>query len=453
MTTYTTTPAAPQTATPAEPAIAAGQAPKGSGNQAKRASVAGFVGSALEYYDMYIYASASALVFTRVFFPDAGAAGLLLALGSYGVAYLARPLGGFLAGHFGDRFGRRNIMVLTLLVMGIATFLIGCLPSYQTLGIAAPIMLIVLRLFQGLSVGGEAAGSTALTLEHAPEGKRGLYTSWLLNGIWAGYILATLAFIGIASLPQEAIESWGWRVPFWASAVIVVVGVIIRRSLVDPEAFTDTKAQGIIAKVPIAEVLKRQPADLVRVVFSSFLLVISSVVPVYGLTYATTIAGIDANVMLWSVVFGYATALITQPLFAMLSDRIGRKPVLIGGNLFGALAVWQFFAAVSAANVPMIYLGVFLTITLAFGATNAVYPVFFSEMFNARYRVTGMAVGLQLGLIFTGFSPMIIQALSTAFDNAWWPAAAFTSLACVVSSIAVATARETHCVLLRELGL
>ncbi|MGW3134290.1 MFS transporter, partial [Streptomyces sp. NPDC001123] len=157
--------------------------------QAKRTSLAGFFGGALEYYDMYIYASASALVFSRVFFHDSGATGLLLSLGTYGVAYLARPLGGFLAGHFGDQFGRRNIMIVTLLVMGIATFLIGCLPAYDSIGIFAPILLVVLRLFQGLSVGGEAAGSTSLTLEHAPEGRRALYTSWMINGIWVGYIL------------------------------------------------------------------------------------------------------------------------------------------------------------------------------------------------------------------------------------------------------------------------
>ncbi|GAA5035714.1 MFS transporter [Microbacterium fluvii] len=437
---------------PARTAAGPARERRGRGDQGKRASVAGFVGSALEYYDMYIYASASALVFTRVFFPDAGATGLLLSLGTYGVAYLARPLGGFLAGHFGDRHGRRNIMILTLLVMGIATFLIGCLPSYDSVGVWAPIMLIALRLFQGLSVGGEASGATSLTLEHAPEGRRGLYTSWMVTGIWAGYILATLAFIGVAALPEDAIYSWGWRVPFWASAVIVVVGVIIRRSLTDPEAFVEQKEQGAIAKVPLGEVLRHQPGDVVRVIFAAFLIVISSVVPVYGLSYATAVVGIPSTTMLWAVVFGYATAMVTQPLFALLSDKIGRKPVLIGGNLFGALAVWEFFWAVGSANVPMIYLGVFLCITIAFAATNAVYPVFFSEMFNVRFRVSGMAVGLQLGLVLTGFSPTIIQAVSSANAGAWWPAAAFTTAACVISSIAILTARETYRVPLRDLG-
>lgn len=421
-------------------------------NQGVKSSLAGFFGSALEYYDMYIYASASALVFSRVFFPDAGATGLLLSLATYGVAYLARPLGGFLAGHFGDRFGRRNIMIATLLIMGIATFVIGCLPGYSSIGLWAPALLVLMRLLQGLSVGGELAGAASLTLEHAPASRRGFYTSWLVSGIWFGYILATLAFLWVSSLPDEAIQSWGWRVPFWASALIVVLGIIIRRTLEDPEVFTEVKAKNETPKAPISVLLKRQPADVVRVIFAAFLIVISTTVPVYGLTYATNVVGIDASVVLWTTLFGYATAFFTQPLFASLSDRIGRKPVLITGNLIGAVAVWQFFWAVGEANIPMIYLGIFLCITVAFACTNAVYPVFFAEMFNVRYRVSGMAIGLQLGIVVTGFSPTIIQAISTANGDAWWPAAALTTAACIISAIAVSTAKETHKTPLAELG-
>lgn len=426
---------------------------RASGNQSKRSSFAGFVGSALEYYDMYIYASASALVFARVFFPDDGATGLLYSLGLYGVAYLARPLGGFIAGHLGDRFGRRNIMILTLLVMGISTFLIGCLPSFDTVGILAPAMLVLLRLFQGLSVGGELAGATSLTLEHAPDGRRSLYTSWAVNGIWVGYILATFAFIGVAALPDDQLVAWGWRVPFWFSALILVVGLVIRSTVRDTEAFVTEKESGTTAKVPLGEVLRHQPWDVVRLIFAALLLVISTTVPVYGLTYATNVVGIDAGTMLWVVIVGYVVALLTQPLMAALADRIGRKPVLIGGNLFGAAAVWLFFWAVGEANIPLIFVGVLLTISIAFAATNAVYPSYFAELFNTRYRVTGMAVGLQLGLVLTGFSPVIIQAISHANGDAWWPAAAYTTVACIISAIAIASGRETYRTPLDELGV
>lgn len=421
-------------------------------NQAKRSSLAGFFGGALEYYDMYIYASASALVFSRVFFPDAGATGLLLSLSTYGVAYLARPLGGFLAGHYGDRLGRRNVMIATLMVMGIATFLIGCLPSHDSIGILAPILLVVLRLLQGLSVGGEAAGSTSLTLEHAPEGKRGLYTSWMINGIWVGYILATLAFLAVAALPKDQLLAWGWRVPFLFSAVIVVFGLIIRRTVEDPKVFVEKKADNEVSRAPISELLKHQPLDVVRVIFAALLIVISSVVPVYGLSYATNVVGIPSSVMLWAAIFGYATALVTQPLFARLSDRIGRKPLLIVGNVIGALSVWPFFWAVGNANIPMIFVGMFLCITVGFGSTNAVYPVFFSELFNVKFRVSGMAIGLQIGIVLSGFAPSIIQVLSSANGNAWWPACLFTSAACIISAIAVSTARETYKVPLDQLG-
>jgi MFS family permease len=421
-------------------------------NQGKRSSMAGFFGSALEYYDMYIYASASALVFSRVFFPDTGNYGLLLSLATYGVAYLARPLGGFLAGHFGDRIGRRKVMIATLLVMGIATVLIGFLPSHDSIGIFAPIALVLLRLMQGLSVGGEMAGAASLAMEHAPANRRGLYTSWLVQGIWVGYIVATLAFIGVAALPEEQLFSWGWRIPFWASALIVVVGLWIRRSIEEPEVFTDQKEQGALAKAPISVLLKHQAGDVVRVILAAFLIVISSVVPVYGLSYAVNTVGMNSSDIMWATIFAYALALISQPLFALLSDKIGRRPVLIMGNLIGAASVWQYFWAIGNANLPMIYVGIFLCITIAFGCTNAVYPVFFAEMFNVKFRMSGMAIGLQLGIVVTGFSPTIIEAVSQSNNNAWWPAALFTTLACIISSLAVFSARETYNVPLDELG-
>lgn len=428
------------------------QTPLKATNQGRRSSLAGFFGSALEYYDMYIYASASALVFSRVFFPDSGALGLLLSLGTYGVAYLARPLGGFLAGHFGDVLGRKKVLIATLSLMGGATFLIGCLPAYDTIGMWAPAALVTLRLLQGVSVGGEAASASSLTLEHAPEGRRALYTSWMVNGVWVGYILATLAFIAVATLPTEQMYAWGWRIPFWMSAGLLVIGLIIRKTIVDPEAFAKAKENNATTRAPIGELLRHQPLDLLRVIFGALFLVISTTVPVYGLTYATSVVGIKPGDMLWTAVAGYALALVTQPLLAVLSDRIGRKPVMIAGNLLGAIVVWQFFWAVSEANIPMIYLGMFLCISVAFAGAHAVYPSYFAELFDVRYRISGMAIGLQIGVVITGFSPTIIQLVSSAHGNAWWPAAALTSIACVVSAIAIGTGRETHKVALGLLG-
>ena len=265
--------------------------------------------------------------------------------------------------------------------------------------------------------------------------------------------MATVVFIGIAAMPEDVLLSWGWRLPFWFSAVLMVVGLIVRRTVRDTDAFTEQKEHEGVVRVPLGEVLRKQPLDLVRVILASLLLVISTTVPVYGLTYATNTAGVEASTMLWVVMFGYAISLVTQPLLASLSDRIGRKPVLIAGNLLGAVAVWLFFWAIGAHNVPMMFVGMFLTIGFGYAGVNGVYPSFFAEMFSTRYRVTGMAVGLQIGLVLTGFSPLIIQALSSANGDAWWPAAALTSIALLVSTVTIATARETFRTPLDELGV
>ncbi|MFJ2969489.1 MFS transporter [Pseudomonas fulva] len=413
-------------------------------NQAKRATVASFVGTALEYYDLYIYATASALVFSTVFFPSSGATGLLLALSSYGVAYLARPLGGFLAGHFGDRLGRRKILLVILLVMGCATFAIGCLPSYEQIGIWAPILLVLFRIAQGLSAGGELASSCSFTAEHAPMGKRGLYTSISATGAVFGYLLATISFMGVAALPKEDMLSWGWRIPFLSSLILVVVGIFVRWWIQEPEVFLKQKNQAQSARPPLIDVLREQPIDFFRVIFSSLQIVVSVIVPVYGLTYATNVAGIASSVMLNIVAVSYFAALAFLPLGGFLSDKVGRKPVLIAGNMIAALSVWLFFWAVSEVNVPMIYFGMFISFSIAWGLINGVYPIFYSELFSTRFRITGFAVGLQIGLILTGFSPLIAQMLSTANNNAWWPVALVSCVCSIIAAFTIGMSRETY---------
>lgn len=413
-------------------------------NQAKRATLAAFIGTTLEYYDLYIYASASALVFSTVFFPDTGTKGLLLALSTYGVAYLARPLGGFLAGHFGDRLGRRKVLLAILLIMGSATFAIGCLPGYDGIGIWAPVLLVVCRIAQGLSAGGELSSSCSLTAEHAPAGRRGLYTSISSTGSTFGYLLATLAFLGVSALPRQDMLSWGWRVPFLSSAALVLVGMFVRWWVQEPEVFLSEQKHASTARIPLFDVLREQPGDFARVILSALQIVVSVIVPVYGLTYATNVAGIPSSTMLDVVAASYLAALAFHPLGGYLSDRIGRKPVLITGNIIAACAVWLFFWAVSTANMPMVYLGIALSFSVAWGLINGVYPLFYSELFSTRFRITGVAVGLQIGLILTGFSPLIAQLLSTAYGGAWWPVALVSCACSIVAALTIATTRETY---------
>lgn len=419
--------------------------------QSTKSAIASFLGAMLEYYDMSIYASASALVFSKLFFPASGESALLLSLATFGVAYVARPLGGLLMGHFGDTFGRRNVLVVTLVMMGAATFAIGCLPTYSQVGLLAPVLLVVMRLIQGVSVGGEAAGASTLTLEHAPAGRRGFFTSWTMNGIWLGYILASLVFIWVASLPVDQLLSWGWRVPFWSSFLIVVVGFLVRRTLEEPEAFAEQKSTEAAAKLPVKELLRTHGTDVVRVIFCSLLVVSSSTVPVWGLSWGVNTIGVPASTMMWVVIFGYAVALLLQPLFALLSDRIGRKPVFIVGNLGGALSCFLFFHAVAEKDVPLMMLGIFLSISLFFSATNAIYPVFFTEMFNVRVRFSGMAIGLQLGIVLAGFAPALVT-LWVSQAGSWLPAAWLTAACCVVAAVSAMTARETFRTPLEKLG-
>src|SRR5450755_1518841 len=233
----------------------------------KKAALASWIGSALEYYDFFIYGTGAALVFSKVFFPASDPAmGVLLALATFGVGYVARPVGAFFMGHLGDKFGRKKVLVFTLIMMGASTFLVGCLPTYGQIGVAAPILLVILRLCQGFSASGEQAGANSLTLEHAPAHRRAFFTSFTLSGTQAGLILATAVFLPISRLPDDQLLSWGWRVPFWLSVVVVAVGYIIRRTLEETPAFKEEQEQHEIAKLPVAILFRDYTADVLRVI-------------------------------------------------------------------------------------------------------------------------------------------------------------------------------------------
>ena len=223
------------------------------GKTPKKAALASWVGSVLEYYDFFIYGTAAALVFGKVFFPESDpATATLLSLATYGVGYVARPVGAFFMGHIGDKYGRKRVLLLTVSLMGTATFLVGCLPTYDQIGIWAPVLLVALRLLQGLSASGEQSGANSLSLEHAPEHRRGFFTSFTLGGTQAGLIIATAVFLPIGAMPEEQLLSWGWRIPFWLSAIVVVVGLLIRRRLEEPPAFREEAANAAVARVPTA---------------------------------------------------------------------------------------------------------------------------------------------------------------------------------------------------------
>jgi MFS family permease len=418
-----------------------------------KAAVASWIGSALEYYDFFIYGTGAALVFGKIFFPaNDPAIGTLLALATFGVGYVARPIGAFFLGHIGDKFGRKKVLVMTLILMGASTFLVGCLPTYGQVGVAAPIMLVILRLCQGFSASGEQAGANSMTLEHAPAKRRAFFTSFTLSGTQAGLILATAVFLPISKLPEDQLLSWGWRVPFWLSVVVVAVGYVIRRTLEETPAFKEEQEHHDVAKLPVAVLFRDYTADVLRVIFCALVSLVSTIFGVYVLSYAVNTIKLERTTMLWVAILTNVAALIAIPLWAILADRIGRKPVFIFGALGSAVLIFPLLSAIGNANVPLIFTFGILLSGVVYSAANGVWPSFYGEMFDTRVRLSGMAIGTQIGFALAGFGPTIAAAIQKPGPDGWYPVAFLTAGACILASLAAFTARETHTVEMNDLG-
>jgi MFS family permease len=421
--------------------------------QPRKAALAAWIGSALEYYDFFIYGTGAALVFGKIFFPkSAPATGALLALATFGVGYLARPAGGFLLGHVGDRFGRKKVLVWTVLLMGISTFLVGCLPTYKQVGVLAPVLLVALRLLQGLSAGGEQAGANSMTLEHAPPRRRAYYTSFTLNGTQAGQILATAVFLPVAALPDDRLLAWGWRIPFWASAVVMVAGLIIRRTLEETPVFEREAEAGTVAKLPLVVLFRDHWADVLRVVIAALIASLSTIFTVYALSYAVNTVDLDKTPMLWVGVLANVAALVAIPLWAVLSDRIGRKPVFVAGAIGSAAMIFGYLWSISTGEYGLIFFFGILMFGVVYTATSGVWPSLYGEMFTANVRLSGMAIGTQIGFAISGFVPSIATWVAGSEKDSWLGIAIITAVLCLVSAGAAATARETYQIRTEDLG-
>ncbi|MFC4537106.1 MFS transporter [Sphaerisporangium dianthi] len=424
----------------------------------RKAAVAAWIGSALEYYDFFIYGSAAALIFSKVFFDTSDpATATLQSLASFGVAYAARPVGAVILGHVGDRFGRRKIMVFTLVLMGVSTFLIGCLPTRDQIGGLAPVLLVLMRILQGLSAAGEQASANSMTLEHSPEDRRGYFTSFTLNGTQFGQILATLVFIPVAALPEEQLLSWGWRVPFLLSVVVAVAGWVIRRRLAETPAFEQEVAQGTVPRMPLAVLFRDHWASVLRVVCAALIATVSTIFTVWALNYATSDEiGLDKATMLWVSIAANVVALAAIPLWARLSDRVGRRPVFLVGAVGSPIMIFAYLAAINAKSYPLVFTVGILTLGVVYSAANGIWPSLYGEMFSTKVRMSGMAIGTQIGFAIAGFA--VASAAGIVSPDGWlglhgWTGVGiFTAILCAISAVAVATARETHQVPTGELG-
>ncbi|MEU1253027.1 MFS transporter [Streptomyces chartreusis] len=422
--------------------------------QPRKAATAAWIGSALEYYDFFIYGSAAALIFPEVFFDESDpATATLLSLATFGVAYAARPVGALFLGHFGDRVGRKKIMVFTLILMGISTFLIGCLPTRDQVGTLAPVLLVLCRVLQGISAAGEQASANSMTLEHAPPHRRGFFTSFTLSGTQGGQLLATLVFIPIAALPEEQLMSWGWRVPFWMSVAVAVVGYVIRRKLDETPAFEQQAATEGVVKLPLAVLLREHWADVLRVIGGALVASVSTIFTVWALSYATSDSvGMDKSSMLWVGALANLVALGAIPLWATLSDRIGRRPVFLVGAAGSAVTMFLYLWAISAGSYPLTMLLGIVAFGVVYSAANGVWPSFYGEMFSTRVRLSGMAIGTQIGFAVAGFAVTFAAQIAGPDGDDWSAVALFTAALCVPPVVAALSARETAKVPTEQLG-
>lgn len=406
--------------------------------QSRRSVVAGAVGTLVEYYDFTLYATATALIFNKIFFPAENAlVGTLAAFSAFFVGYCARPIGGILFGHFGDRIGRKRMLIITMLMMGLGTFAIGLIPSYSQIGIWAPITLIVLRLVQGIGIGGEYGGGVLIAIEHARPQSRGLIGSLVHIGVPAGFLLP-IAFLGaVSKLPSDQFISWGWRLPFLASLILVAVGLFIRFRITESPDFVEVKKDDDVVSVPIVEVLARHSVKSIlgigaKIAESGLF----NIYAVFAISYAVTQLGMSRTDALNAVLVGCLVECFTLPFFGWLSDRVGKARVYIGGALFQIVLACVFF---TWANHGL--LGLTLVIVLGLGIGHGsmfgAQAAFFAALFPARVRYSGLSLVQQVGPILGGgLSPLVATALlaghpgSTSLVAAYMAGIALLSGAC-----------------------
>ncbi|MBB5508253.1 MFS transporter [Paraburkholderia atlantica] len=433
-------------------------ASSGHSSQARKATASGWIGSALEYYDFFIYAQAAALIFPQLFFPSGNPKiAIVASLATYGVGYVARPIGALVLGHWGDTHGRKNVLLLCMFLMGLSTMAVGLLPTYHQIGFLAPVLLVVLRLIQGFAVAGEISGASSMILEHAPFGRRGYYASFTLQGVQAGQILAAAVFLPLAYYMDDAsFNSWGWRIPFLLSAIVLIAGYIIRREVHETPAFEKEGASGGVPRSPIVEAFKYNWRDMLRVVLCSLMNVIPVVATIFGAAYAVQPSygiGFSKSLYLWIPVIGNIVAVLVIPYVGNLSDRIGRRLPIIVGALGAGLLSFAYLYAISIHNVPLAMVMSILMWGVIYQGYNAIFPSFYPELFPTRSRVSAMAIGQNIGTTITALLPALFAYVAPpGSHNVPLTIGAITFGITIVCAISAWSARENFRVRLSDLG-
>lgn len=409
-------------------------------------AMASAIGTTIEWYDFLIYATAASLVLNNLFFPTHDPlVGKLLSIGTIGVGFFARPLGAIILSHYGDRIGRKSLLIFTLIAMGVSTILIGLLPTYAMIGIWAPILLVLCRLVQGLAVGGEWGGAVLMAIEHSPPEKRGFYGSVVQVGFPLGLALGTLSFFALAFLDNAQFVAWGWRVPFVASALLVIVGTYIRLHVDETPDFEKTVKAGEIEKFPVWQTIARHPKEVIiglgaRITEISWIYVIT----IFGLSYAVTNLGMSRNLVLGAIALGSIGELITIPLFGALSDRVGRRPVYMLGCVAAIILSFPIFWGIETREPALVILSFVVGMSVGHGIMYGVQASFLSEMFPTNLRYSGSSLGYQLAApLGGGIVPVLAAAAVGVTHGSTWPVSLLMIAIAVLTILAVWWSKET----------
>jgi metabolite-proton symporter len=418
--------------------------------QIVKVALASLIGTSIEWYDYFLYGTAAALVFNKLFFPNFDPlVGTILAFATFSVGFLARPIGGIVFGHFGDKIGRKKMLYLTLIIMGLATAIIGVLPTYNTIGIWAPILLVTMRLAQGFGLGGEWGGAVLMAVEHAPANRRGFYGSWPQLGAFIGLLLSTFVFRMVSKMSDAHFLTWGWRVPFLLSFILVAVGIWIRMTIAESPVFEKLKEQKQEAKMPIIEAITKHPKNIfiamgVRFAENGLFYVFT----VFSLTYISTYLKVPRVVGLNGLLWAAAIAIFTCAGWGALSDKVGRRPVYMWGAVFCGIMAFPFFWMLGTREPWIIAMAIVIPVTLGHAAMYGPQASFLSEMFSARVRYSGASLGYQLASIFAGgLSPLVatyILAKGVASGKAYTYIAYYMIGLVIITAVSVFLAKETH---------
>ena len=403
------------------------------------------LGTTVEWYDFLIYGAAAALLFNKLFFPSfSPAVGTIAAFGSYAVGFVGRPLGGAIFGHFGDRIGRKAMLAMTILIMGLGTFLIGCLPTYGQIGIAAPLLLIALRMLQGIGIGGEWGGAVLMVIESVPNDRRGYYGSLVQLGYPLGVISSTGMFALVSKLPQDEFLAWGWRVPFLLSAILVGIGLFIRLRLSETPVFRQVQARHDIAKTPLLEIFtKHRDTFLIAVGLKVSEIAFVSVATVFSITYVTRDLGMPRSTVFNGILLAAVIEIFTIPAFGYLSDRYGRKPLFIAGCLFSILFAFPMFWLFDTRNPLIIAITIAVGVSLGQGIMFGPEATWVAELFAARLRYSGASLGFQIGAALSGGLTPILAAALLAWSGATWSISLYLIALAVITFTATLAAPET----------